>query len=235
MSDWLAPLVEERWPRVESASLGLLILPLGSLEQHGPHLPMGTDAVIAGEVARRVHELRPGAGLAPTLPYGASGEHADFPGTLSLGTEALARVVVELVRDASRFWPGVLVVNGHGGNLDALTSARRVCEHEGRLIEVVHLGLAGMDAHAGHAETSMMLALAPAQVRQELAVAGPTQPVSELGGQLSRLGVRAVSPSGVLGDPRGASAVDGDALLAGLTEKAARAYDALLLAVGPPR
>ena len=82
-------LVDARWPDVEVAGRQVLIVPIGALEQHGPHLPLDCDAFIAAAVAERVHNRRPDAGLAPVLPIGASGEHADFPGTLSIGTQAL--------------------------------------------------------------------------------------------------------------------------------------------------
>jgi len=221
-------LPDARWPDVAAGRREVLILPTGALEQHGPHLPLDTDAAIAAAVAARLHERRPEAGLAPTLPFGASGEHAGFPGTLSIGTEALRLAVIELVRHAAADWSAVLVVNGHGGNADALRQAVALCAAEGRLLRVVHLGTRSMDAHAGFAETSMMLALDPARVRLDLAAAGPTAPIAELLPELARGGVRALSPNGVLGDPAGASAGAGAALLDELVEQASAAYDGCL-------
>src|ERR1019366_3276731 len=110
----LPPLAFARWPQVDQSDRRLLIVPIGSLEQHGPHLPLDTDARIASAVAGAVHAELPEMGLAPCIPIGASGEHAGFPGTLSIGTDALALMVVELVRHASLFWKHVLVINGHG-------------------------------------------------------------------------------------------------------------------------
>ena len=216
---------DARWPEVAAAPRALLVVPVGSLEQHGPHLPLDTDTTVAAAVAEAVHEQRPAAGLAPAVPFGASGEHAGFAGTVSIGTSALRQVVVEVVRDADRDWSGVLVVNGHGGNVDALAGAVEVCRAEGRRLEVVHLGLPGMDAHAGRAETSLMLHLAPGRVRQDLAEAGPVTPVGHLLSRLRREGVRGVSPNGVLGDPAGASADEGRDLMAGLVALALAAYD----------
>jgi len=77
------------WPDVEHTLRRLLLVPVGSLEQHGPHLPLDTDTRIAVAVARRACAGRAGVALAPAFCVGASGEHADFPGTLSIGTEAL--------------------------------------------------------------------------------------------------------------------------------------------------
>ena len=218
-------LVDARWPDVEAAGRQVLIVPMGALEQHGPHLPLDCDAFIAAAVAERVHNRRPDAGLAPVLPIGASGEHAGFPGTLSVGTQALRLVVVELVRHAAAHWAAVLVLNGHGGNRDALREAADLCSYEGRRLEIVHLGTAGMDAHAGCAETSMMLHLAPERVRVDLAEPGVIDPVATLLPALVRWGVRAVSPNGVLGDPSGASAAEGALLVEGLVTAAVAAYD----------
>ncbi|WP_222048901.1 mycofactocin biosynthesis peptidyl-dipeptidase MftE [Modestobacter lapidis] len=164
-------------------------------------MPLDTDAFIADSIVDRLQARRPAAAIAPLLPLGASGEHADFPGTLSIGTAATTAVVVELVRHASGHWPAVLVVNGHGGNDEALRAAARTCAYEGRRLAVVHLSLAGMDAHAGRAETSIMLHLAPERVRLDLAEPGTTAPLAELLPRLLKDGVRAVSPNGVLGDP----------------------------------
>ena len=85
-----------RWPEVEHGPRRLLVVQVGSLEQHGPHLPLDTDTRIAVAVARRACAGRAGIALAPEFSVGASGEHADFPGTLSIGTEALSICLIEL-------------------------------------------------------------------------------------------------------------------------------------------
>ena len=226
----MVELAGARWPEVAAGEREVLVVPVGALEQHGPHLPLDTDAVVADAVARRLYAARPAAGLAPVLPFGASGEHAGFPGTLSIGTEAVRLVVVELVRHAAADWDAVLVVNAHGGNRDALRAAVETCRYEGRRLDVVHLGTPGMDAHAGRAETSMMLHLAPDRVRADLAEAGETAPVAELLPRLVADGVAAVSPNGVLGDPAGASAAEGERLVARLVARAVAAYDRCLTA-----
>ena len=128
-------------------------------------------------VASRACAGRPGVALAPAFAIGASGEHADFPGTLSIGTEALTACLTELGRHASLHWPALLLVNGHGGNAAAVEAATGRLRYEGRAARAWHAGLPGGDAHAGRSETSVMLALAPGDVRLEHAAAGETEPV----------------------------------------------------------
>jgi creatinine amidohydrolase len=216
------------WPDIEAGPRRLLVVPLGSLEQHGPHLPLDTDTRIAATVAERACAGRAGVGLAPPLPFGASGEHADFPGTLSIGTAALTLVLVELGRHASLHWPALLLVNGHGGNAAAVGDAVRQLRAEGRQCLAWHAGLAGGDAHAGRSETSMMLAIAPGDVRLDAAEPGDTRPLARIMPALRAGGVRAVSPNGVLGDPAGASADDGEKMLGMLVASLTDTLDGLL-------
>jgi mycofactocin system creatininase family protein len=208
-----------------------VVVPLGSLEQHGPHLPLDTDTRIAVAVARGAVGGRDGVALAPAFAFGASGEHDAFPGTLSIGTRALTELLVELGRDASRDWDSLLLVNGHGGNRDALSAAVARLRSEGRRCAVFAVASAGGDAHAGLTETAMLLHLDPAAVRIELAQEGERRPLSEVIDRLRSTGVRSVSPNGVLGDPRGATAAEGRRLLDELIAGCAAALDALLAEV----
>jgi mycofactocin system creatininase family protein len=205
------------WPDLSEAPL--LVVPLGSVEQHGHHLPLATDTVVACAVAEGAAGELDGALLAPALAYGASGEHEGFPGTVSLGTEALTGLLVEYGRSACRWAARVLVVNGHGGNLDALVAAGSVLRSEDRDLAWFPCGVPGGDAHAGRTETSLMLHVEPEGVLGERAVAGETRPIGELLPRLRHEGVRSVSPTGVLGDPAGASAEEGAELLAGLVDR----------------
>ncbi|MFT4083595.1 MAG: mycofactocin biosynthesis peptidyl-dipeptidase MftE [Nocardioides sp.] len=194
-----------------------VLVPVGSFEQHGPHLPMDTDTVVACAVAAELAPLVGGL-VGPAVPYGASGEHQSFAGTVSIGTEALTSVLVELGRSLSEWAGQVLFVNGHGGNLAALRAAVDRLRFEGRTAAWVPCapaaGRAGADAHAGRLETSLMLHLAPTRVRLAAAARGNTTPLPELLPDLVAGGVAAVSPNGVLGDPTGASAVEGAQILA---------------------
>ncbi|NMH77400.1 mycofactocin biosynthesis peptidyl-dipeptidase MftE [Pseudonocardia xinjiangensis] len=201
-----------------------LLVPVGSLEQHGPHLPLDTDARVAAAVARRAADAAPGVLVAPVLAFGASGEHEAFPGTLSIGHEALRAVLVELGRSAGRWAARLVFVNGHGGNLPTVADAVVQLRAEGRDAAWFGCGVAGGDAHAGRTETSLLLALAPGLVRLDEAAAGNTAPLTDLLTDLRSGGVAAVSPNGVLGDPAGATAQEGGRLL---TEMAARLRSAV--------
>lgn len=192
-----------------------LAVPVGSTEQHGPHLPVGTDTLIAAALAERLASARPDVVIAPALGISASGEHQGFRGTLSIGTEALTRVMVELCRSAD--WAeGVILVNGHGGNSDAIAASRAVLQHEKRRILFWWPTAPDderADAHAGWLETSVMLHLAPHLVRMDRAAPGAQAPMSELLHELRTGGTRAVSVSGVLGNPVDASAIEGARIL----------------------
>jgi len=211
----MTELGEQTWPDVAGAR-SLLVVPLGSCEQHGPHLPLDTDARIAVAIARGLAARWPGTTVAPAFAYGASGEHAAFAGTLSIGSDGLELALVELGRSADHF-AGVVFVNGHGGNTSAVERAVTTLGNEGRRVLAWSPPLVG-DAHAGRVETSILLAIAPHLVRSERADAGCLEPLSRIMPAMRAGGVVAVSPNGVLGDPAGASAVDGEALLAAWVE-----------------
>src|SRR6202000_2629264 len=134
-------LATAHWPEVEAGARRLLVVPVGSLEQHGAHLPLDTDTRIAVAVAQRACAGRGGVGLAPAIAIGASGEHADFPGTLSIGHVALSTLLVELGRHAALHWPALLLVNGHGGNAGAISDALGKLRAEGRRGHVWHAGV----------------------------------------------------------------------------------------------
>ena len=123
----MTSLAEVTWPEVAADRAPVLVVPIGATEQHGPHLPLSTDTDIAVSLAARLAVRVPGVLVAPALPYGASGEHADFPGTLSLGAHATETVVVELCRSADLLARRVLLLNAHGGNAAPLAAPARCC------------------------------------------------------------------------------------------------------------
>ncbi len=186
----------------------VLLVPLGSTEQHGPHLPLDTDTRIAVALCHLVAGGE--AVVAPAVAYGASGEHQGFPGTLSVGEQVLEQTVVELGRSAGRDYALVVFVNGHGGNARALARGVAVLTHERRTVAAWSPRLAEGDSHAGRVETSVLLALDPASVRLDRAAPGVTTPRPDLMDDLRAGGLAAVTPNGVLGDPTGATAEEGE-------------------------
>lgn len=198
-----------------------ILIPLGSTEQHGPHLPLDTDTRIATAVARAAADRLDGGReqghlLAPAIAYGASGEHQGFPGTVSIGTAALAVMLLEYGRSACD-WAGRLVfVNGHGGNLEALRTAIPQLRAEGRDAAWCACADGGGDAHAGHTETSVLLYLSPAHVRTGDWCRGNGDPLVTLMPRMRQGGVAAVSEVGVLGDPTTATRQDGARIFAGM-------------------
>jgi len=206
-------LADLRWPDLSAdAHRTVLAVPLGATEQHGPHLPLDTDTAIATELCRRLAARIPNIIVAPAIPYGSSGEHTGFPGTLSIGAAALEFLVVELVRSADAF-AGTVLVNGHGGNLQPLRAAVATLHAEGRRVLLwCPRGTPG-DSHAGHAETSAMLRIRAHEVTMSAAAPGNTRPLPDLIDDLRRHGVAFVSPNGVLGDPTHADPAAGEHLL----------------------
>lgn len=211
-------LADATWP--DATGTGLVLVPVGSIEQHGPHLPLDTDTAIAVAVATALAERLDGAWVAPPVAYGASGEHQGFAGTCSIGTEVLQRVLVELVRSLRTWADRVCLVNAHGGNLAGLTAAVDQLRAEGHDITWVPCATESVDLHAGRTETSLMLHLRPGSVRLDRAVAGDTRPLAEVLPLMVAGGVVAVSANGVLGDPAGASSEEGRAVLASMVTEA---------------
>jgi mycofactocin system creatininase family protein len=208
-----------------------LIIPVGSVEQHGPHLPLDTDTRIATAVACSVAErLSEGNesnwALAPAIGYGASGEHEGFPGTVSIGTSALRLLLVEFGRSASRWASRLVFVNGHGGNVEALAAAVALLRYEGRDAGWVSCTADNADAHAGHTETSVLLHISPQDVWLDERLPGNRSPLAELMPRMRRGGVAAVSELGVLGDPTTATAEEGGriftAMIDGCLQRIAR-------------
>ena len=141
----------------------MLVIPLGATEQHGPHLPLETDTLIARAIAHRQSRRATTWRSPPALPYGSSGEHGGFPGTLSLGQDTL-----ELrwsSSSAARRLRRGRVASWHGGNAEPLSRAVARLRAEGHRVVAGSPPPGAADLHAGRTETSLMLALAPERVR----------------------------------------------------------------------
>ena len=217
----MTTLADRTWPEVDARPL--VLVPVGSIEQHGPHLPLDTDAAIAVAVSLKAASVIGGNVLvAPALAYGSSGEHQAFAGTSSIGTDILQSVVIELVRSMSTWAGRIVFVNAHGGNVAALSKAVFQLLAEQHAVGWVPCATEDVDLHAGFTETSLMLHLRPGSVRLERAEVGETRPLTEIMPLLMAGGVGAVSPNGVLGDPAGASAAKGARVLADMTADAVR-------------
>jgi mycofactocin precursor peptide peptidase len=213
-------LAARTWTEVDERPAPIVVVPVGSCEQHGPHLPLDTDAIIATTLSRRLAERRAECIVAPPIAVTASGEHRGFAGTLSIGTEIMAGVVIELARSAD--WAsGVVFVNGHGGNATAMQRAREVFEQERRNVLIWWPRIPDADPHAGHTETSLMLAIAPDRVRTDRLAPGPVPSMADL----VTHGVQPLSARGVLGDPTTATRSEGATILADLVDQLVDAVD----------
>ena len=205
-------LAQATWPELADVD-SILLVPLGATEQHGPHLPLGTDTEIALAITRAAAAARDDVLVAPPIAYGSSGEHDGFSGTISIGQPATELLIVELCRSASATFRRVMLVCTHGGNAAPLRRALATLLHEGRDVRSFVPDWGG-DAHAGQTETSLMLAIDPQRVRSDRAQAGETRALPELIGVLRSARVSQLSPNGVLGDPAGATEAAGRAMLA---------------------
>lgn len=200
-----------------------LVVPVGSTEQHGPHLPLDTDTRIATAVSRAVADGLADRDeskwvVAPAIGYGASGEHEEFSGTVSIGTSALRLLLVEFGRSASRWAPRIVFVNGHGGNVEALAAAAALLRYEGRDVGWCSCNAENADAHAGHTETSVLLHISPGDVRVDERVPGNSAPLAQLLPAMRQGGVAAVSEVGVLGDPTTATSQEGARIFAEMVD-----------------
>lgn len=217
----------------------VLCLPLGAIEQHGPHLPLNTDLVIAENIARLMSE-RLGDEFdlwrLPAIPVGLSREHAWAPGTLSLNVQSFAALLRDLAADLARSLPArnLAILNAHGGNrgiLDALIYELKA--DFGFNVCVIHpLVLSGLeeecpfpDIHGGMMETSLMLVFAPHLVRREALAALRQRPdpkaiertILDLGVSWPwSSGDRALADQGVTGEAAAASAEFGKQVIESL-------------------
>jgi creatinine amidohydrolase len=230
------------WPEAKEALDGarLALVPVGSCEQHGPHLTLDTDIAIAVAFARRLaDDLGQLALLCPPLGYGLSEHHLGFPGTLTLRPATFAGFLADVVESLVHWGiRRVLVVNGHGGNVDSIRLAARAArrEHGALVAGVMWAQLAADEAarHArseryGHAceiETSVAMVLAPSSVHADrVAEPRPAKPRDLLTDPPRALVDRPIwfhewTENGALGDPRLASEEIGTAVVGAAYEPA---------------
>jgi creatinine amidohydrolase len=217
------------WPEIDGASGLIALLPVGALEQHGPHLPLDTDRVLATGVARRIAN-ETGGWLLPAIGYGEAWSAEDWPGTISLSAETLQHTIEDVARGLTRIGiSGLVTVNGHFGNRAPIARASLG-------LPALHLDYPGLEDaaaeycsskpagpgfyHADEVETSMMLALAPEAVRMELAAAEYPVFPADFGTRPMQL--RSFNSSGVFGDPRPATAATGEKIIARIVAESVR-------------
>jgi creatinine amidohydrolase len=225
-------LADASWTDAEAADVDVVALPVGSTEQHGPHAPLGTDAVTAeavteaGVAAADVSVL-----VAPSIPVGVAEEHRDFAGTLWVSEDTFRSYVRETVASlASHGWDRVVVVNGHGGNTPAL---REVCARLSRdgvayaipftwfdAVDVEDLDAAPASVAMGHAgplETSILRAVDPSLIEESRTEAAAADAADGWGvwqaGTNLAYDSAEFTENGVVGDPTLSSEALGDALL----------------------
>ena len=225
------------WPEVEAAvkSGVVAVLSVGAVEQHGAHLPLLTDTVLASGVARRVAEGLTGL-LLPPIAYGDAWNNEGFTGTLSISPETLRATIEDIGRGLSRIGvKGLVVINGHFGNREPIALAARRLVTELKL-PVLHLDYPKLEAfaaeicetepagpgfyHADEVETSMMLALAPDTVKMDRAA--PEYPVFPETFGVEPMQLSSFNHSGVFGDPRAATAAKGEALIGKIVAESLR-------------
>jgi creatinine amidohydrolase len=232
----------------ELAQLGqqgaIAIVPVAAIEQHGPHLPVSVDTcIIEGLVGRMQARFvgradAPPALFLPCMPYGKSNEHAQYPGTIVLSTATLMSVWMEIGRSiAASGFKKIMFFNSHGGQASVMDLvARDLREQCGMIATHCNWYMLGQPdglfsaeelrfgVHAGEVETSLMLALDPANVQQHLAgnFASSSQALLQQGFTALQVSpaakiswmVQDLNKSGAVGNAAAASAQKGEALLA---------------------
>lgn len=206
---------------IAKAAPSLAILPVGSCEQHGPHIPIGADAMVAewlgAQVSRHIGALQ-----LPVVAYGTSAEHRGFPGTMSLRPETLAAIVQDVAESCAQSGiRRIAVVSGHGGNWILRPAIRDInARHQDRTVGLVPEAVVWSDSfsedlHAGATETSILMHLDPSAV----GVAPPDFVPSVPREALDILSMRELTPDGIWGRPSEASAERGERFLAGMVER----------------
>jgi creatinine amidohydrolase len=213
-----------------------VIIMVGSIEQHGPHLPIITDTLVAKDLAIRMARKLGNTVVAPTIRPGCSENHMSFPGTISLRPQVLYEILRDYCRCLGQHgFKKIILASSHGGNFAPLETFAPQIVHELPQLQIIHYGdLRGFlevwqalvtklgiepekaRGHAGIGETSEILSLRPEAVRTDLMEPGFTGSLKGMISKVLRDGINAITANGVLGDPTGANPEIGEALLEGL-------------------
>jgi creatinine amidohydrolase len=196
--------VENTWKEVEESGADIVILPIGAIEQHGHHLPLGTDWFAAERGARRIAE-KLNAYLLPALPFSNSQEHLDFKGSVSIRPQTLALVVEEIILSlAHQGFRKFVVVSTHGGNWILKPALRDINFRYPELMVIMSHGtMPGdkkaipPDIHSGAGETAGVMAYHPELVKE-----GAEDFTPEYGRDyIDYVSLKKLSPTGVWGKP----------------------------------
>ena len=218
-------LAEATWTDVDDCDTDLAVLPVGSTEQHGPHAPLGTDTVTATAVADAAADAYDGeVVVTPAIPVGVAEEHRQFTGTLWVSPDTFRSYVRETVQSlASHGFDRVVVVNGHGGNIDALREVTGTITRHDDAYAVAFTWFEAVGEHSndmGHGgplETAMLRHLAPETVHEdriEEARAGASDGWGEWTSYVNLAHDSAeFTENGVVGDPADGDADRGETLL----------------------
>jgi len=217
-------LTEQTWTDARDSDAEIALLPVGSTEQHGPHAPLGVDHLSAAAIAEAGADAYGGeAVVGPTIPVGVAEEHRAFDGTMWVREDSFRAYVGDSVRSLADSFERVVVVNGHGGNTDAL---RELCgrvtrDTDGYVVPFTWFDVVTPDVplgHGGGVETSLMLHLYPELVREERFEAAAAGMGERFGvfvdGTNLAYDFDEFTESGNIGDPHDASAALGEELLA---------------------
>ena len=222
---------ELTWPEAEEKlkRVDIALLPVGAIEQHGPHLPLDTDAFDAEYLAKRVAATcsDPKPFVLPLIPYGVSYHHDDFKGTISVSNETLSKIVYEIGMNVARQGINKLVIiNGHGDNAPSLNFAAQMINRDANIfvavdtgetsdVDLENISTTPNDVHAGEIETSTTLAVRPNLVKMDkaqktiLKFSSRYLNFSSLRGVPWYVSTKKISETGVMGDPTKASTKKG--------------------------
>ena len=200
----------------------IAVIPIGSIEQHGPHLPISTDSDIVGEVAKRISSGNNYL-LLPTIIYGVSFEHAPFF-NLTVKESTLRNILTDLCMSLlSNNIKTVFIINGHHGNLNAIkninTKIQKLSKNKLRVFPLSYWHFMKREFdHAGFVETSLMLAISKnvkmKLARKGLITEGMTKQEIKKIGKLANQSFPKATKNGIWGDPRKATKKDGQKILA---------------------
>ncbi len=230
-----------------------IILPIAATEQHGPHLPLATDRMIGEHFANKIHEVIPDQVLIlPAVGIGCSDHHMDFPGTLTLSHAVFIDQLEQIIKSVAHHgFYKLILLNSHGGNLGAgqVIVEKAGYEHpemqiimaswwqiaRDQLLKITETGFGGV-GHAGEFETSLMMLIAPDLVRKELIVQGNNESSFDWANADLLHGPRAswyrtmkqLTPNGIYGDPRAASAAKGKLITAVVLESLRKIIEDLI-------